>query len=137
MPDCAFTQMRIFTNFPEKMKGLFLSVLLAFGFLSSFGQAQKITIFCDMDNRGNIYYNSLDKILPDSIRASLLITGKGLKIRHVEDGLMWMALHGWTVVGLQDHSTERYLLRRELVLDEAGSLLFTRNLENLIRATGK
>ena len=123
------------------MKPLPLALILLSLCFVSVAQTQPTTIYCTISDVGKVNYGNLDKLLPDSIKTSLLVDPrKQFKFRNAENVLLWMSLHGWKLVSAEASvggiggnvsSSTFYLLSREINLDETARALLIQRLESI------
>ncbi len=111
-----------------KISGFILLTL--FYSVCSFAQNKEVSIICSVDARGNIVYpKSLEKILPDSLKASILINiKKDYQINKAEDALLYMGANGWRIC-FYNSQTNYIIMNREILLDEAAWQLYIRKLQ--------
>ncbi len=105
--------------------------------LTSPAQSQKITVFCRVANRGfskvDVNYLVLPKILPDSLKASVMYQPK--KGNDVDVVLMRMSMMGWKVVtaegNLGSSYPASYLLSKEINISDAEKAAVAKRLDQL------
>jgi hypothetical protein len=119
-----------------RMKALSITLLMVALSVCSFAQTKKTTIFCDVTSDGKVFYYDLNKILPDSLSATLLVDPKkDHKFKNDMNVLMWMSLHGWNLRSIlsNDRNYVHYLLSRDIELDDNARALFAASLENQVK----
>jgi len=135
------------------MKKIILAFTLSFLSVTAFAQKQAVTIFCTVDFNGNVNYNTqdyatnnnklsniLNQILPDSIKAKVLIDPKKeYHFKYGNETLLWLAQNGWKIVSSNGggNGNSFWLLSREIKLDAPARALFMEKLENLEIKTKK
>jgi hypothetical protein len=129
------------------MKKIIFVLALSLLSVSAFAQKQTVTIFCSVDFNGNVNYNTqdyatsnkklsniLNQILPDSIKAKVLVDPKKkYHFKYGNETLLWLAQNGWKIVSSigNDNGNSFWLLSREIQLNAPARALFMEKLENL------
>lgn len=122
-----------------------LALLFSTGILAQ----NKVTVFCRInpqpqrDNKAFIDYGILEKILPDSLKTSLLTdVSAQYGFRNRDAVLQWMLLHQWKIAAAEGRASgwsgttesKTYVwLSREINLDNASLEVFN----NKLLAAGK
>jgi len=120
------------------MRSILLTSILAFAALVSYSQTPKTIVNCWIAN-GHVNYGHLAELLPDSIKATLLVDpGKKFNMRDGNNILLWLEQRGWKFMGVDNTATgtggivssrSTYILSKELYLDDAARALFIQKLE--------
>ena len=100
-------------------------------------QSQKLTVFCRVPNRGlskvDVNYLVLAKILPDSLKASMMVQPK--KGNDIDVVLMRMSTMGWKIVtaegNLGSAYSVSYLLSKEINISDAEKAAIAKRLDQL------
>lgn len=108
-----------------------LSILFLFS-ISTFAQNKQVNIFCQMQYNGVIHYpKNLEKVLPDSIRKTVMIDPrKDYELKNSDDVLLLMGADGWDISSVNDR-TRMYTLCRKITLDETAWELYTEKIKSL------
>jgi hypothetical protein len=127
------------------MKSLILSILSIFLGLSSFAQAGKITIYCNVSIHGSHHdiqldYMGADKFLPDSLKTTVLIDYTKTYLVRVADEnamLLLMSADGWKLFSILN-STEFipviYTLSKEIPVDEPTRQRYMENIRSSFKS---
>lgn len=118
------------------MKTTILSFIFICLLSFSFAQTQKITIYCRIiPSLGTCHvdYFSLPKLLPDSLKTTVLIDyRKKYSFKKTEDLLLLMNLDGWKLASIMfDNGSSHFFLSREISLDGPAYQLYTEKLKNI------
>jgi hypothetical protein len=124
------------------MKAVVSVLLLLFVSGASFAQTQKTIVFCRISSAGQVNYGNLEKLLPDSIKTSLLVDPrKEFKFRNADNVILWMSLNDWKLIcteanvngmpGYPVTASANYLMSKEIVLDEVARAACLKGLETL------
>ena len=122
-------------------KHLFI-LLLCFTTGGAFAQTHKITIYSYFsDSNVNVQYLNYDKLYPDSIKTAVMVNyKKQYQLKNINTLLLRMSLDGWKLVttvvnasGFQGNvsSSIKYIMSREILLDDAAMDLYVQNLKKL------
>ncbi len=108
--------------------------------LVSYSQAPRTIVNCSITN-GHVNYGHLADLLPDSIKANLLIDPrKNFNMRDGNNILLWLEQKGWKLMAVDNptngiggnvSSSSTYILSKELDLDDSARTLFLQKLENI------
>ncbi len=108
--------------------------------LVSYSQAPRTIVNCSITN-GHVNYGHLADLLPDSIKANLLIDPrKNFNMRDGNNILLWLEQKGWKLMAVDNptngiggnvSSSSTYILSKELDLDDTARTLFLQKLENI------
>ena len=122
------------------MKNILLLSVLVCAALGSYSQAPNTVVNCWIAN-GRVNYGHLTELLPDSIKATLLVDPH--KEFHMRDGnviLLWLEQRGWKLMATDNsasgtggivYSSSSYIMSKEIYLDEAARALFLQKLEGI------
>jgi hypothetical protein len=116
------------------MKRLLFSLVLFVLSVSLKAQTRKIYIYCSVTAGARIkYFTNLEKALPDSLKAALLIDPRketGLKDSY--DAVLYMLAMGWRWTGnFGNIGVDGYTLEREVLLDEPTWELYIQRIKAL------
>jgi hypothetical protein len=117
------------------MKSIALSLALVTVALTSHAQTPKTVINCWI-TYGQVSFGPLAKLLPDSIRDSILVDPhKKFGMKDPEALVLWFEQHGWKLAGVGSPSAlginaNAYVLSKEIDLDEATRARLLQKLEN-------
>ena len=114
------------------MKFLTFITILSIFSISSIAQSRKINIYGYVEFSGKVVYpKSLQKILPDSIRAYTLINPRrDYNIKDFDNVLLYMCANGWNIAGVDNRRGE-YTITREITLDQKAWELYIAILKEL------
>ena len=121
------------------MKTFFFTFCLVIFASVLYAQNQKTVIYCTVGITGLVHYGDLATLLPDSLKASLLVDPrKDLKLRKLDHVLLYMFNNGWKLVAIESNVTgggmvttdTNYLLTKEIYLDAPARALFMEHLLN-------
>jgi hypothetical protein len=107
-------------------------IILSIFSISSFAQSRKVNIYGYVEFSGKVVYpKSLEKILPDSIRASTLINPRrDYKIKDFDNVLLFMCANGWNIASI-DNKRGECTITKEITLDEKAWELYIAILKEL------
>lgn len=120
------------------------------GSFVSFAQVQKTTIYCaanlSIRSGRRLDYGNLDRLLPDSIKAAVLVNpSDDVRLRNWSDLALWMSLHGWKLSSWDSESggsngnvsSQSWLIfSRDIYLDDSARALLLERVEK-IESSGK
>ena len=121
------------------MRAIFLMSLLVCMTLVSHSQTPKIVVNCWINN-GRVLYGPLQELLPDSIKANLLVDPRQkFNLRECNNVLLWLEQRGWKLVAVDAGNgsfgnipgNSIYILSKDIYLDDAARTLFLQKLENI------
>lgn len=122
------------------MRSILLMSVLVCAALVSYSQAPKIVVNCWIIN-SRVNYGHLAELLPDSIKANLLIDPREkFKMRDGNLILLWLEQQGWKLTAIDNSTTgngglvssnSAYILSKEIYLDDAARTLFIQKLEGI------
>ena len=121
------------------MKASLFVLFILFSVLSVKAQKKEITVFCTIDFAGRAQYGDLGKLLPDSLKSTLLIDPrKQVNLRNPLHVVLWMNENGWKLVTVISNVTSGgmvtteygYFMSKQIYLDDAAAALFHQNLIN-------
>jgi hypothetical protein len=122
------------------MKAILLVSVLACLTLASYSQARKIVVNCWIID-GRVNYGHLGALLPDSIKANLLVDPRQrFNLRDVGDILLWLEQQGWKLMAVDAgtngikgniYPNSIYILSKDIYLDDAARVLFLQKLESI------
>ncbi|MBS1601747.1 MAG: hypothetical protein JST42_03695 [Bacteroidetes bacterium] len=133
------------------MRMILLGAILILISLASFAQGQSTTIYCSVNlsvlGGKRFEYGNLDKLLPDSVKAAVLVyPAKDMRLRNWNDLALWMSLHGWKLASWDAEalgftgsvSTQSSLIfSRDIYLDEAARALVLDRVEKIEKSGQK
>src|SRR5258707_1486293 len=124
----------------KKMRSILLLSVLVGAALVSYSQAPRTIVNCSITN-GHVNYGHLADLLPDSIKANLVIDPrKNFNMRDGNNILLWLEQKGWKLMAVDNptngiggnvSSSSTYILSKELDLDDTARTLFLQKLENI------
>lgn len=140
MINVRYTKTCFLLTLKAKMRCILVTFALVFATLISHSQEPQTVINCYIRS-GKVNYGHLAELLPDSIKANLLIDPREkFKMKDGNNILLWLEQQGWELVGIDITGSgtngnaflsSTYILSKKIYLDDAARMLFIQKLERI------